>query len=105
MLNGYFDLPLTNQLKPFVGAGIGVMNSSFSGTATVPSVPPSIAKIEGSKSGFAYQLKAGVSYGLDSKTDVFFQYRYLSTPRNSTGEGQINDFSSQSFEGGIRIGL
>jgi opacity protein-like surface antigen len=105
MLNAYYDLPLSTQIKPFIGAGIGLMDSSFSGTATVPGAPPSIVGVNGSKSGLAYQLKAGISYGLDSKTDVFLQYRYLSSPSNSLGEGQINDFSSQSFEGGIRIGL
>jgi opacity protein-like surface antigen len=105
MLNAYYDLPLSTQIKPFIGAGIGLMDSSFSGTATVPGAPPSIVGVNGSKSGLAYQLKAGISYGLDSKTDIFLQYRYLSSPSNSLGEGQINDFSSQSFEGGIRIGL
>jgi opacity protein-like surface antigen len=108
MLNAYYDLPLSTQIKPFIGAGIGLLDSSFSGTATVPGAPgapPSIVGVNGSKSGLAYQLKAGISYGLDSKTDIFLQYRYLSSPSNSLGEGQINDFSSQSFEGGIRIGL
>lgn len=112
MVNAYYDVPIGSGLKPYVGAGIGIMTSRFTGGATV--VTPGAGggaptatneSYDASKSGFAYQLKAGIAYALDPKTDLFFQFRYLSTPRNSVGVGQINDYSSQSFEGGIRIGL
>jgi opacity protein-like surface antigen len=112
MLNAYYDVPIGGVIKPYVGAGIGLMTSRFTGGATVATAgtggnPATITNesYDGSKSGLAYQLKAGVAYALDAKTDLFFQFRYLSTPRNSAGVGQINDYSSQSFEGGLRIGL
>lgn len=112
MLNAYYDVPIGGVIKPYVGAGVGIMTSRFTGGATVATAgtggnPATITNesYDASKSGLAYQLKAGVAYALDAKTDLFFQFRYLSTPRNSAGVGQINDYSSQSFEGGLRIGL
>jgi opacity protein-like surface antigen len=112
MLNAYYDVPIGGAIKPYVGAGVGIMTSRFTGGATVATAgtggnPATITNesYDASKSGLAYQLKAGVAYALDAKTDLFFQFRYLSTPRNSAGVGQINDYSSQSFEGGLRIGL
>jgi opacity protein-like surface antigen len=107
MVNAYYDLPIGNTIKPYVGAGLGFMNTTFTGRASVTPTGGAAATetFDASKSGLAYQFKAGFSYAMDSKTDVFLQFRYLSTPRNSSGVNQINDFSNQSFEGGIRIGL
>lgn len=112
MINAYYDVPIGSSFKPYVGAGLGIMNSRFTGGATV--VTPGTGggaptttneSYDASKSGLAYQLKAGISYTIGPKTDLFFQFRYLATPLNSVGVGQINDYSSQSFEGGIRVGL
>jgi opacity protein-like surface antigen len=103
MVNAYYDIPLGNTIKPYVGAGVGLMTSSFIGSSVV-NPGPTDETYDASRSGLAYQLKAGFSYAMDSKTDVFLQYRYLTAP-GSSGLNQIGDYSNQSFEGGLRIGL
>lgn len=79
MANVYYDIPLRNsRLKPYVGGGIGFYQSEINGlTASffpIANIPPVNAT---SDTPFAYQLRAGLSYVLSRKADVYLGYRFF----------------------------
>lgn len=67
MVNGYFDLPVSNGFGFYVTGGLGY------GTATV-----SVYNIDGDDSGFAWKVGAGVSYAFTDNMAVDLGWEYLS---------------------------
>jgi opacity protein-like surface antigen len=96
ILNGYYDLDMGGQLKPFVGVGLGYATTNLKGEG----------RDWGSKSGLTYQLKAGVGYPLSDRQDIYLQYKYINSPAqyvipsNSPSPSSSFDtnFSSSSIE-------
>jgi opacity protein-like surface antigen len=83
MVNGYYDFDIGSAVKPFVGAGIGY---SFT-NSSIRSVP---FPLEGATSGVSLQFKVGAAYTLFDRTDVYAQYRYLTTPVATQVNGTLN---------------
>ena len=91
-----FDLNIGAPLKPYVGAGIGFtvteaeFNQDFgSGTMTF---------FDDDDARFAYQAKAGASYDINNRTEVFAEYTYrasddLTFGHLSDGETRIENQS------------
>lgn len=73
MLNGKYYFHAADWLHPFVGAGIGQANASYSGGLT------------GNASGLAYQGMAGVEIRFKS-VGVYVQYKYLASEVGDTGQ-------------------
>jgi opacity protein-like surface antigen len=98
MVNGYYDFNNDSKFTPFVGVGVGYgsTNASGSGNISVAGVTVPIINGNSSSSGLAYQLKAGASYALSERNDLYLQYRYLNTGGNLNG-------STNSFEVGTRL--
>lgn len=109
MLNLYYDLPLGCKLKPYFGAGIGFyqseinsLNPDFFVGAGLPALNTT------SDFPFAYQLRAGVSYELNSRTDVFAGYRFfdgntLTFSAAPFGTFRPNGAITHSIETGLRV--
>jgi opacity protein-like surface antigen len=108
-INGYYDIPVNWQLKPFIGAGIGVSYLSTSGLDLGFGQAIAIDR----QPLFTYQLKAGFSLPIDEGTDLFMQYRYLNTAgfSNSNSDrgipitSKVDNVNLQSLEIGARFGI
>ncbi len=72
MLNGKYYFRAADWFYPFVGAGIGQANASYSGGLT------------GNASGIAYQGLAGVEFRF-RPVGIYVQYKYLSSEVGDTG--------------------
>jgi opacity protein-like surface antigen len=88
MLNGKYYFRAADWLYPFVGAGIGQANASYSGGLT------------GNSSGLAYQGLAGVEIRF-KPVGIYVQYKYLAS---ETGEsGRDVKVGGSGVLGGISI--
>lgn len=77
MLNGRFDVPLSDAMALSLGGGIGV-----DWVQTELSQPNPFST--DSDTVFAYQLIAGASYALSDRLDLTLTYRYLGTSSMDT---------------------
>jgi opacity protein-like surface antigen len=62
MVNGYYDLQTGNAFTPYLGVGLGMMDTEVNDI---------------SDSNFAYQGMAGVSYAISPSNHVYGGYRYV----------------------------
>jgi opacity protein-like surface antigen len=94
ILNGYYDLDLGSQIKPFLGAGIGYASTNLKDSSLD----------WGSASGFTYQLKAGVGYSISDRQDIYVQYKYINAPAQYVRQNGT-PFNSTNFNyGSIEFG-
>jgi opacity protein-like surface antigen len=108
-MNCYYDIPVSWQLKPFVGAGMGF---SYLSSSSLDLGSGQAIKID-RQPLFTYQLKAGFSLPMDERTDLFMQYRYLNTVGFTTDgisggipvSNTIDGINLQSLEIGAKFGL
>ncbi len=76
MLNGYYDVPLTDVLDAYVGGGVGLayvdvdVDGDIVGAGTV-------AADDDSRGEYAWQLKAGLAVRLNEAVDLTVGYRLL----------------------------
>ncbi len=69
-LNLYYDFNKNGLIEPYVGAGIGLMS------VDVEYSPSNVGIIDDDDTVFAYQLKAGATYNLNSNIDIYGEYAY-----------------------------
>ena len=70
MLNAYYDIDTGTKLTPYVGAGIGMARLKGS-------IKGDDANASKSKTTFAWQVGAGVSYAMTDNLALDAGYRYL----------------------------
>lgn len=75
MLNGYVDLPTAAKIRPYLGVGVGFGKAKYETTFTNYDVVDS-AKINASKTKFAYSLSAGLTYEATKALSWDLGYRY-----------------------------
>lgn len=114
MANAYFD-PAFNigPLQPYVGGGIGISRFRASDVAAVglPAGGPvtSFGPISGSRTGFAWQLMAGVGVAVSEGTSVTLGYRYFATPSVTVdnvpqiNSVRIDGLKIHAIEAGLRF--
>jgi opacity protein-like surface antigen len=108
-INGYYDLPVNWQIKPFIGAGIGF---SYLSSSSLDLGGGQVVQID-RQPLFTYQLKAGFSLPVAERTNLFVQYRYLNTAgftssgslRGIPVSNTIDGINLQSLEIGAKFGL
>ncbi|WP_417739998.1 outer membrane protein [Rosistilla oblonga] len=102
MVNAYIDVPVTSRLTGYAGAGLGVAQTS----ANSLSVPAGSASAI-SELGFAYQARAGVSFDLTQRVELFSGYRFLGTETMALQDDDLGQFSDKLFvnewESGLRF--
>jgi opacity protein-like surface antigen len=112
MFNIYHDVQLDGwRLKPYVGAGLGFYQSEinalqpefFAGLGL-----PTAGVNATSNLPFAWQVRAGTSYELTDRTDVFLGYRYfhgeeLTFAAEPFGVFHPNGAVTHSLELGFRV--
>jgi opacity protein-like surface antigen len=91
MLNGYYDFAL-GWGKPYLGAGVGFGSNKMSSiTATAAVVDSPLRGLpDGSKSGFAWSLMAGIGFPMSGGGIIDLGYRYVDLGKIETGAGVTN---------------
>lgn len=91
MGNLLVDLPISESVRPFLGAGMGLANidSDISGASNDDTV-------------FAYQVIAGVGFPLTHITTLDFQYRYFASEDPDFGNVEA-EYQSHNFFAGLRF--
>ncbi|NJC07325.1 outer membrane protein [Polymorphobacter fuscus] len=114
MANAYFD-PAFNigPLQPYVGGGVGISRFRASNVAALglPFGGPvtSFGPISGDRTGFAWQLMAGVGVALTEKAAFTLGYRYFATPGVTVNDVpqfnsvRINGLKIHAVEAGVRL--
>lgn len=81
MVNGYVDLGTYVGITPYIGAGVGVMQSRTSASLDYVDQTGSLsARGKQNQYAFAYTLNAGAAYKLSDNLVLDVGYQYLSSP-------------------------
>ncbi|MBA4456405.1 outer membrane beta-barrel protein [Cylindrospermopsis raciborskii CS-506_B] len=67
LINGYYDIPTSSKLRPYIGAGLGLAFTSGD-----------IDTIDIDGNSFAYNLKGGIQYEVNYKGNIFAELKYAS---------------------------
>jgi opacity protein-like surface antigen len=93
MINGYWDIPVSGMIKPYLGAGLGV--SRVDAELTVAGVTG-----EGDDTVFAYQLMGGVQYDISSNAAVRVGYRFFATADPEFGTTE-SEYTTHNIDAGV----
>ena len=72
MLNGYYELPLTQPLNLYFGGGLGVATAQLQ-TISLGQT------IDANETVFAYQLETGIGWNYNPKVNFSLGYRFFDT--------------------------
>ena len=99
-VNTYWDIRNNKKWSPFIGVGIGLVNSYQASAPYIPSY---------SRQSFAHQLKAGLSYDATKKNTFFIEgfKRNAASHTTNDGLGTIHLYKAKKgFDSsGIQIGF
>lgn len=87
----YVDLPRIGQVRPFLGAGLGVAGNRMRAmTYAFPSLPGTATTTTsgGYRTDLAYLLTAGISVPLGERLDLDLAYRFTDLGQVQTDAGQ-----------------
>ena len=87
MLNVYRDFPKEGKLSPYVGVGLGSTSIEMQ-TYTTTIAGTDVAVTDDGRSLFSWDVKAGVTYDLSERADLYGEFSYGST--GSFDEDGIN---------------
>jgi len=91
MVNGYYDFKVNSPFKPFIGAGIGIIDGEVGdGGSTTDDVV------------LGYQLTAGVSYMLNRNLNLDLYYRFQGAAIDFEDAGDKISYTSSNFNAGLR---
>lgn len=104
MLNGYVDLGTYVGITPYIGGGVGLMQSKRSLNVSYDDLVDNANDVTFSDSkrkySFAYTLNAGFAYQISQNVVVDLGYQYLSSP--DAEYAQLDSPSSYSIRKGIK---
>ena len=81
IVNGYVDLGTYVGFTPYVGAGVGILQSTYQINARYIDAVTDIAVVdEQTNYNFAYTLNAGVAYEFAKNLSIDLGYQFLSSP-------------------------
>ena len=87
MFNVYRDFPKDGKFSPYVGVGLGSTSIEMQ-TYTTTVAGTDVTVTDDGRSLFTWDVKAGVTYELSEKTDLYGEFSYGST--SSFDEDGIN---------------
>ena len=80
MANVWYDIHLGSKFTPYIGGGAGWARSRISFVAVTTTFNDSSSSFAVERSGFAYQLGAGLKYEIMPDTSIGIGYRYFRGP-------------------------
>ena len=99
-LNTYFDFWKDKKLTPFIGFGIGLVESSQD---AAPFIPAYVRQV------FVKQFKAGVSFSASGSTIIFLEGFIRDSNSHITSDGIGTPYTYEAIDGfdseGIQVGL
>ena len=103
-VSGYWDVLQNKGWTPYVGAGVGYTNLDVRSFAE-----PGLSYAGFNRSLLGYQLKAGVSIDVNTRSNLFLEGVYRGTSGFETNDG-FDDWNNASYASwggqlGVRIGL
>ena len=87
MVNGVYEIPMTNLFTPFLLGGLGFSNVK----SEVTSVAGYDLVFDDSKTSFAYQMGVGVEYPLLDSLALEVSYRFFGTPTVTFSDVDVNN--------------
>ena len=95
MFNAFYNIPLTQKLTGYVGAGVGAFDVSYDNCpqTTIP----------GNEWLLGYQFIGGVRYAITDCIDVFTEYRYLAGGNETYIGGVEEEYRSNDVSAGVRF--
>lgn len=91
--NAYLDLGTIAGFTPYVGAGIGLLNTRQSVDVAIPGAS---GGIDDDQYRLAYAINAGVNYQVSDNLSVDLGYQYLNSPKTD-----YLDFETATIEQGV----
>ena len=88
MVNAYYDIETNSSITPFVGAGLGVAFTKLAQTYSAQyeifnyDISGSVGMSD-TKTKFAWNVAAGVTYNIDENLDMDFTARYVNAGKTS----------------------
>ena len=100
IINTYYDFRARKKISPFIGLGIGFVNSVQNSAPFIP---------EYVRQAFVLQLKGGLSYKFYDKNYLYIEGFIRNAKSHTTNDGLGTSFTYEAKEGfdssGIQIGL
>ncbi|MDR1255290.1 MAG: porin family protein [Puniceicoccales bacterium] len=93
MVNVYYDYALTEEVALYVGAGLGVAKFS---------AHDKTAKVDTSKTVFAWQIAAGLGYDINENWTVEAGYKLFNTAKVKSNSNSVKTPFCHSLEAGLR---
>lgn len=120
--NGFYDFPNKSAFTPFITAGLGVSDNSYSarlGGAGVSAFDQFDGSVDGyydayaggDSTDFTWNIGLGGSVMLSDKASIYGEYQYVNFGDVKTGQDsftdgfKIDDLASHEFVLGVRVGL
>jgi opacity protein-like surface antigen len=91
MVNGYYDIPLSQGFSIYLTAGLGMATATFS-----------IQNVDDDDSGFAWKGGAGVSYAFDKNMAVDFGWEYIDTDDPTIDNVEFSDVYTNNLVAAFR---
>jgi len=92
MLNGYIDIKTESAIKPFIGAGVGLLDAEFRSSGFNSDKDKE----------FGYQFMAGLGFKTDDLVTIDVSYRYQGAPNDFSKNGTSISYNSSNILLGIR---
>ena len=102
MFNVYRDFPRDGNFTPYVGVGLGSTNVEMQ-TYTTTVAGTDIAVTDDGRDLFTWDLKAGVTYDLNEKTDLYGEFSYLKTEDFDEDGINYDGLASANLMAGIKF--
>jgi opacity protein-like surface antigen len=98
-LNGYYDLPISGQLRPYIGAGVGYASADFADGVTNASA----------KEGLRVQVMGGITADVDGPLAAFAELRWhteqVATADDFPNRNHVIDGDTDVNAYGVHAGL
>ncbi len=106
-VDAFYDVGNYGGFTPYVKAGIGVAQNTYSADLYVPAFDRSFSYPEDEITNMTYNVGFGGSYAVSENIDIFAEYQYtylgeVATAKDSFGDRFVNeDFSVNEFSIGM----
>tara|TARA_B100000945_G_scaffold263240_1_gene221999 strand:- start:194 stop:1015 length:822 start_codon:yes stop_codon:yes gene_type:complete len=99
-INAYWDIRNNKKWSPYIGGGLGLLNSYQASAPYIPSY---------NRQSFVHQLKAGLSYNTTNKNTFFIEGFKRDAASHKTNDGLGTIYSYEAKKGfdssGVQIGF
>lgn len=100
MINAIYELPTGGRVRPYIGAGLGVVRTDYDGTEPLTGIV-----IDDADTKLGVQGIAGVSFQATDQMDLFLDYRYMRTGKLELAAGTSETIKASNKNHILMAGL